>query len=142
PLSVTVNAGQYVRTKDDTYDQPYFPVEIKITNSGGGQLAGDNYPVGFEIIEPTGTVIMGDCPGPAQAEWGSVYRNLPGGLTLPYSSSIVSLWDSKETTVTCRLQVTNPPQFREDRDLRIKLSYIYFQDEKTTLNVVGTTEAY
>ncbi len=140
PLSVTVNAGEYVRTKDDSWDQPYFPVEIKITNTGGGQIAGDNYPIGIEFTEPTGTMIMGDCPGQAQSEWSAFYRNIPGGLSLPFSSNVVYLWDGKETTITCRLKVVDPPAFKVDKDLRIKLSYLYYQDAKTTINVVGTTE--
>ncbi len=140
PLDVNVNAGNYVRTKDDTWDQPYFPIEIRITNSGGGQIAGDNYPIGIEVIEPAGTVIMGDCPGQAQQEWGGNYRYLPSGINLPFSPRIVYLWDGKETTITCRLKVIDPPEFREVRDLQVKLEYIYFQDAKVPINVVGTTE--
>ena len=141
PLTVSVNAGQYVRTKD-TWDYPYFPIEIKISNTGGGQIAGDNYPIGIEITEPSGTVIMGDCPGRAQTEWMADYSRVPSSVPTPYSPRVIYVWDGKETTVTCRLQVNDPPEFREERDLRIKLNYIYFQDAKTTINVVGTTESY
>jgi hypothetical protein len=140
PLDVTVNAGDFVRTKEGSWEQPYFPVEIKITNVGGGQIAGDNYPIGVEFIPPEGTMVMGDCPGDAQTEWIADYRNVPSGLTVPSSPNVIYLWDGKETTVTCRLQVVNPPNIREQREIKLVLSYIYFQDAKTTINVVGTTE--
>jgi hypothetical protein len=141
PLSVTVNTGNYVRATGNEYEAPYFPVNIKITNNGPGQIAGENYPVGVEIIPPEGTSIMGECPSYAQTEmWSPLYANLPYGLDLPASPSIVNIWNGREVSITCRLQVDEPPLYKDERDLRIILDYIYFQDAELVMPVRGTTE--
>ncbi len=142
PLSVTVNTGEFVRTKDDIgWDQSYFPVEIKITNVGGGLLAGENYPLGIEIFSPPGTIFRGDCPRSSQADWVAFDTSiLPAGLIRHPATNIVHIWNGKDTTITCELKVIDPPEYRETRDLIVTLNYVYYQDETLPINVIGTRE--
>ncbi len=140
PLSVDVRTGEFVRTKDD-WEQSYFPIEIRIQNTGGGLIAGENYPIGIEVINPPGTIFRGDCPRMSQTEWMTFDSQLlPAGLTRPISPKAIYLWDGKETTVTCELKVVNPPQYRESRELKVVLKYIYYQDAKIPITVTGTRE--
>lgn len=140
PLSVTVQTGEFVRTKDD-WEQSYFPVEITLQNIGGGLIAGENYPIGIEIINPPGTIFRGDCPRVSQTEWMTFDTNiLPAGLTRPISPKAVYMWDGKETKITCELKVVNPPEYRESRELKVVLKYIYYQDGKMSISVDGTRE--
>jgi hypothetical protein len=140
PLSVNVQAGEFVRTKDD-WEQSYFPVEITIENTGGGLIAGENYPIGVEIVNPPGTIFRGDCPRVSQTEWMSFDTSiLPAGLTRPISPKWVYMWDGKETKITCELKVVNPPEYRESRELKVVLKYIYYQDAKLPITVEGTRE--
>jgi hypothetical protein len=141
PLTVTVKTGDFVRTKDN-WQQSYFPVQIDITNSGGGLIAGENYPIGIEIEPPAGTMFKGDCPPRAQTEWGgSLYdMNLPVGLSRPVSPYTIVMWNGRDVTVTCELKVITPPEYRQERDMTITLEYIYYTDQTTTVDVVGTEE--
>ena len=140
PLTVNVKTGEFVRTKDN-WEQSYFPVEITITNSGGGLIAGENYPIGIEVINPPGTVFRGDCPRASQTEWMAFDTNiLPAGLIRPVSPMAINMWDGKQTKVTCELKVVNPPEYRESRDLKVVLKYIYYQDATIPITVTGTRE--
>ncbi len=139
PLSVSVRTGDFVRTRED-FAQSYFPVEIAITNTGGGLLAGRNYPIGINVEAPTGTVFRGgECPRSSQTELPA-FDDLPGGITFPPAIDTINMWNGRDTTVTCELQVVNPPAIRDTRDLKITLSYVYYQDAELQLNVIGTRE--
>ncbi|MBN2330811.1 MAG: hypothetical protein JXC85_03275 [Candidatus Aenigmarchaeota archaeon] len=141
PLTVTVRTGEFVRTKDN-WQQSYFPVQIDITNTGGGLIAGENYPIGIDIEPPAGTMFKGDCPPRSQTEWGGSFydMNLPVGLSRPISPYTIVMWNGRDATVTCELKVITPPDYRQDRDLTITLEYIYYTDQSTTIDVVGTEE--
>jgi hypothetical protein len=141
PLTVTVKTGEFVRTKDN-WQQSYFPVQIDISNSGGGLIAGENYPIGIEIEPPTGTMFKGDCPPRSQTEWGGTFydMSLPVGLTRPISPKTILMWNGRDTKVTCELKVITPPEYRQERDLTITLKYIYYTDQTTTIDVTGTEE--
>ncbi len=140
PLSVTVQTGEFIRTKDD-WTQSYFPIEITITHTGGGLLAGENYPIGIDIVNPPGTMFRQDCPRDAQTQWVPFDNSiLPAGLVQPISTKMIHMWNGKETKITCELKVVNPPEYRETRDLEITLKYVYYQDETLPLTVTGTRE--
>jgi len=140
PISVDVKTGNFIRTRDD-WQQSWFPVEIDIDNTGGGLIAGQNYPVGIEITAPQGTMFRGECPRRSQVEWGAMYdTSLPSGLTRPVSPNTVFLWDGKSTKITCELQVVTPPDYLQKRDLKVTLKYIYYTDQKTSISVTGTKE--
>ncbi len=142
PLSVSVRTGEFVRTKDiSQWEQSYFPIDIVIENTGGGLIAGENYPIGIEITPPPGTIFRGgDCPRESQLEWMSYDNLLPAGLTRPISPNFVYMWDGKETKITCELKVTEPPEYKESRELSVVLEYIYYQDAKLPITVTGTRE--
>jgi len=140
PLTVNVKTGQFVRTRDD-WQQSYFPIQIDISNSGGGLVAGENYPIGIDITAPPGTMFRDECPGRSQTEWtGSYGSTIPSGLSRPISPKTVFMWNGKDTKITCELKVVNPPEFRQTRELKVTLSYIYYVDQKTQVSVTGTKE--
>jgi len=141
PISVIVKMGQYVMSRDD-WQQSYFPVEIDLTNTGGGLVAGENYPIGVDITAPPGTMFRGECPRASQAEWtgGSFGTSVPSGLSRPVSPKTVFMWNGKDTKITCELKVITPPDARQKRDMTIKLSYIYYVDKTTQITVTGTKE--
>lgn len=140
PITVDVRTGNFVRTTEN-WQQSYFPIQIDIRNTGGGLIAGEDYPVGIEIEAPQGTIFRGDCPRQSQTEWGSFYdRNLPTGLTRPISPKTVFMWNGKDTKITCELKVITPPDYREKRELKVTLKYIYYSDMKTQVQVTGTRE--
>lgn len=140
PLTVTVKTGQFVRTREG-WQQSYFPVEIDIDNTGGGLIAGENYPIGIDIEPPPGTMFRGgECPRKSQTGWSVSYANLPSGLTRPISAKKIFLWNGKDTKITCELQVLQAPDFRQKRDMKITLEYIYYTDQKTQISVTGTKE--
>ena len=141
PMSVTVRTGDFVRTRDN-WQQSYFPVQIDITNTGGGLIAGENYPIGVEIEAPPGTMFRGDCPPSSQTEFGGSYydMHLPVGLTRPISPKTVLMWNGRDMKIICELKVVTPPDYRQKRDLKATLKYIYYTDQKTQISVTGTQE--
>ncbi|UCD03125.1 MAG: hypothetical protein JSV63_00625 [Candidatus Aenigmatarchaeota archaeon] len=140
PLSVNVRTGEFVRTRDD-WQMSYFPVEITIQNTGGGLIAGRNYPIGIDVEAPAGTAFRGGiCPRESQLEYPAFDMNLPAGITFPPALNTINMWNGRDITITCELNVINPPQFRDTRDLKVTLSYVYYQDAELQLNVVGTRE--
>ncbi len=141
PLSVEVRTGEFVRTKDN-WQQSYFPVQIDIENTGGGLIAGENYPIGIEIEPPAGTMFKGDCPPRSQTEWGGTFydMHLPVGLTRPVSPKTIVMWNGRDTKVTCELKVITPPDYRQERELTVTLKYIYYTDQSTQIDVTGTEE--
>lgn len=141
PLTVTIKSGEFVRTKDN-WEQSYFPVQIDITNTGGGMIAGENYPIGIEIEAPQGTMFKGECPPRSQTEWGGSFydMHLPVGITRPISPKTILMWNGRDATVTCEMKVVTPPEYRQEREFKVVLKYIYYIDQETTIDVVGTEE--
>jgi len=141
PISVNVKTGQFVRATDD-WQQSYFPVQIDLTNTGGGLIAGENYPIGVEIEAPPGTMFRSECPGRSQTEWTGGYYGavIPSGLMRPVSPKTIFMWNGKDTKIICELKVITPPEFKQKRDLKVTLSYIYYTDKSTQITVTGTRE--
>jgi len=142
PLSVNIKTGEFIRTKEENYMQSYFPIQIDITNTGGGLIAGENYPIGIEVELPDGVMFKSECPPRSQTEWtGSFYdMSLPAGLTRPISPKTILMWNGKDAKITCELKVITPPSVKDKRDISVTLKYIYYTDAETQVHVTGTEE--
>lgn len=150
PLQVEVTTGDFVKTGQQfggtgqVFD--VFPVNIKISNpsfgSGGSVVPPDtgssfgslfapdtyNYPVEVEIVPPSGTQIRNtftfsgdDC------STGTVVKDL---------------FQGRDIDITCELEVTNPPAFREDRSIKVNLKYRFQTEATTQVTVIGTKDSF
>ncbi len=137
PLAVTVNTGNFVKAGDWTNSK--FQLQIRIENTGNGQVFGRDYPVAVEIEWPDGVVPIGDCPRQIQFGTG-FYDNLPPYLTTPSLGRFVRLWNGKYTDISCEFQVTQPPTNKVKKNFRVKLAYIYYVDAVTHITVKGYEE--
>jgi len=145
PLTIAVTTGQFVKTgqsfgSGQVFD--VFPVNIKISNPGfgsGGSVVppgvGDtfgfvgqnfNYPVQVEIKPPSGTQIRN--------------TGVFGGDDCSSGTVTKELFQGKETDITCELEVTSPPAFREDRTIKINLKYRFQTEATTQITVIGTKD--
>ncbi len=149
PLSVAITTGQFVKTGQQFGAQQVFdvfPVNIKITNPGFGSggtvippglgtsfgsfFAGQdmNYPVQIEITPPAGTQIRNTFTfGGDDCSTGTVTKDL---------------FQGREIDITCELEVTNPPAFREDRSIKVNLKYRYQAEATTQVRVIGTKDSF
>ncbi|MBM3303786.1 MAG: hypothetical protein FJY76_01715 [Candidatus Aenigmarchaeota archaeon] len=151
PLTVEVTTGNYEKTAAQQfgYDN-LFPVQIKITNTGGGYVVppgtgtglyggsfattyfGDivNYPVGVKVTPPAGTS----------------FRSLGGGFggADDCSTGIVTkeMWKGREATITCELSVDTLPTYREERPLIVDVFYRYQAEASTPIQVFGKETGY
>ena len=138
PISVDVKTGKFVRTRGDNYRMSHFPVEISLQNTGGGLVYGENYPIGISIEAPPGTSFVSECPKGTQ-----MYTT---GGTLPelrapvYAQKWIYMWNGKDTKFTCELRVDTPPDYKQERDLRLTLYYTYYVDQSTQITVTGTED--
>jgi hypothetical protein len=137
PLTVTINAGQFVKARE--WRESKFQLQIRIQNSGNGQIRGRNYPVAMEVTWPTWvTPVKGACP--EQIQWGTVlYNDIPPGLPQP-TGTYIMIWDGRSTDVTCEFMIVNPPASRTKGDFEVKLNYIYSVDATTQITVKGMEE--
>jgi len=150
PLTVAVTSAPYEKTAAQHfgYDN-IFPVQIKITNTGGGVVVpagvggglyggyysssyfGDavNYPVGIKVTPPSGTsfVSTGGFGGNADCSSGTVTRDM---------------WKGQDVDVTCLLSVNNAPAYKEDRPLTVEVFYRYETEASTPINVYGRDSGY
>jgi hypothetical protein len=137
PLTVTVDTGQFVKARD--WRESKFQLQIRIDNTGGGQIFGRDYPVAVEVIWPDGVIPVGDCP--RQIEFGTgIYNNLPPFLSTPAFGRFVRVWNGQYTDITCEFQVTNPPTNKVKKNFDVKLGYIYYVDAATQITVKGFEE--
>jgi len=134
PLRVEIQTGDYVKTSDELgriYD--IFPLYVKITNTQweqGGTLVPRSltftrtadYPVEMSITPPSGTSFVYS---------GRLGENCGQKLTL-------DLWQGKEAEITCELEVTSPPTYREEKLISVDLEYRYQTEATTQIKVVGT----
>lgn len=137
PLTVTVNTGKFVKARE--WRESKFQLQMRIENTGGGQIFGRDYPVAIEVKWPDGVIPVGDCPRQIQFGTG-IYTNLPPFLTTPAFGRFVRVWNGKYTDVTCEFQVTNPPTNKVKKNFEVKLGYIYYVDAATQITVKGFEE--
>ena len=146
PLSVVITTGNYEKTTADRFNRDnLFPVQITITNTGGGYVVpagtgssfyggafsssyfGDvfNYPVGIKVTPPQGTsfVSTGGFGGSDDCSTGVVTREL---------------FKDQSVVITCELSVDSPPTYRESRPLQVDAFYRYQTEKTTSLQVFGT----
>jgi len=151
PLSIEITTGNYEKTAAQQfgYDN-LFPVQIKITNTGGGYVVppgtgtglyggtftsgyfGDiaNYPIGVKVTPPAGTSFRGLGGG-----FGGVDDCSTGTVTK-------EMWKGQEATITCELSVDNPPTYKEDRPLLVEVFYRYQAEAQTPIQVFGKESGF
>ena len=137
PLSVTVNAGPFVKAREWT--DARFQLQIRIDNTVVGQVRGRNYPIAVEVTWPQWVMpVEGYCP--PETMWGMpVYDDIPPGLPQP-AGNFIYMWDGKSTDISCEFQIIQPPASRTQGNFEVKLGYIYSIDQKTQITVKGTEE--
>jgi hypothetical protein len=137
PLTVTVNTGTFVKAQE--FKDSHFQLQIKIDNTGGGQVRGKDYPVAISVEWPQWVMPVGGyCP--AQTQWIiPLYNDVPAGLPQP-AGTFVTLWNGRSTDVTCEFSILEPPSSRTSGEFKIHLGYIYSIDEVTQITVKGTEE--
>jgi hypothetical protein len=150
PLTVTITTGAYEKTAAEQFNYDnLFPVQIKITRTGSGNVVppgtgnglyggaytsifGDamNYPVGIRITPPAGTS----------------FRNLGGGWSgvddCSTGTITKEMWKGQELDLTCELSVDTRPAYREDRPLQVDVYYRYQTEATTNLMVYGKDSSY
>jgi hypothetical protein len=134
PFSVEIRTGDFVKTQD--YDDP-FPLNVFITNdlweSGGSVIEGSGYYGGWGWGEELQYPVK-------------VSITLPDGMSLESSEECstsgewVNLWKGKSKEITCEVRIDDPPEFRQDKVIQVRLEYRYFIDASTTIKVIGTEE--
>ncbi len=146
PLSIEITTGNYEKTTAERFGfGNLFPVQIRITNTGGGMVVppgtgtglyggsfassyfGDvmNYPVGVRVTPPSGTSfasLTGGFGGFDDCSTGTVTKEM---------------WKGQEAVITCELSVNTPPTYREDRPLLVEVFYRYQVEASTPLQVFG-----
>ena len=134
PLTVMVDAGQMVKAKDWTNAR--FPLQIRISNTGGGRIAGKDYPIAIEVTYPQWVMpVEGYCP--AQSLLGApIYNDVPPGLPQPIGNFIY-MWDGMATDVTCEFEIIQPPASKTKGNFEVTLKYIYSIDTTTQVTVRG-----
>jgi len=137
PLRVTVDTGRFVKARD--WRESKFQLQIRIDNTGGGQIFGKDYPVALEVTWPDGVIPVDDCPRQIQFGTG-IYDNLPPFLNVPAFGRFVRVWNGQYTDITCEFQVTNPPTNKVEKNFEVKLGYIYYMDAATSITVKGFEE--
>jgi hypothetical protein len=145
PLSVEITTGNYEKTAATQFGyENLFPVQIKITNTGGGTVVppgtgtglyggayssvfGDtyNYPIGVKVTPPAGTS----------------FRSLGGGFSgvddCSTGTVTKEMWRGQEAVVTCELSVDRLPTYREERPLDVEVFYRYQAEAQTSVMVYG-----
>ncbi|MFH1294898.1 MAG: hypothetical protein ABIH90_03085 [Candidatus Aenigmatarchaeota archaeon] len=124
PISVEIQAGEYVKTGTSSEAYNRFPLYITITNNDWGS---------------GGTVI------PASGRNANDY---PVQLTIDLPSQLsasdcklrdtINLWKGQNAEITCDMRVTRPPQKREDVLITVKMDYRYQIEASTSITVTGT----
>jgi len=128
PIAVDVTAKGPIRYWEDL-GRIRFPVEVKITNNGGGTSC---YP---------------DCENPEN--WNNVKLELPEIVDMGECSGIkggeVELWKGQEVTVSCEATIETGTNDRGagivEKSMDFKATYSYFKDATTGVSVKGREEA-
>jgi hypothetical protein len=140
PLTVTVNAGNFVKARE--FRDSKFQLQIKIDNTGGGQVRGRDYPVAVTIQYPTWVIpVGGSCPPQSQWTTPPIYStDVPMALPTPIGNTYVKLWNGRSTDITCEFAIVQPPSSRTSGNFDVTLGYIYSVDASTQVTVKGTEE--
>jgi hypothetical protein len=137
PLTVTVTAGQFVKANE--FKDSKFQLQIRVDNSGSGQIRGRNYPVAVAVKWPMWVMPVGGfCPLQTQIVT-PFYNDVPAILP-PLPGTYIYLWNGKTTDLTCEFQIIQPPASRTQGNFEVSLGYIYSVDATTQITVKGTEE--
>lgn len=136
PIAVTVNTGTFVKAQEIRDSK--FQLQIKLDNTGGGQVRGEDYPVAISIEWPQWVQPVGYCPMQSQ-QIAPLYRDVPLGFPQPVGT-FVTLWNGRSTDVTCEFQIATPPSSRTSGEFKVHLGYIYSIDGITQITVRGMEE--
>ncbi len=143
PLQVEITMQNFKKTSGfgggfgQTFD--IFPVQIKVTNllhgQGGtvvpqtffgGPLAGFGnelaHPIRIKITPPSGTNFV----------FGGFGDDCSGFLV------DVEMFQGKDATITCELQVINAPTIKQEGLFQVEATYRYFVEKQTQIKVTGT----
>lgn len=124
PISVEIQAGEFVKTGTGSEAYNQFPLYITLTNNqwerGGTVIPktgarGKDYPVDITIELPP-KLSAKDCK----------------------TRDTVNLWKGKNAEITCDMRVTRPPQKREDVLITVKMKYRFQIEASTSITVTGT----
>ncbi|MEM5812084.1 MAG: hypothetical protein QW286_00020, partial [Candidatus Aenigmatarchaeota archaeon] len=131
PLKVTINAGKFLKARDETSGfysfTKTFPITIDIKNIGGGTVSAQgtpsqDYKVKYRIEYPTNRLSI-ECPN-------------SGGL----GSDTITLWKGESASLTCNVRIIQSPVSSEEANIKVVLEYPYYIDESTTISVTGSEE--
>jgi len=148
PLSVEITTGAYEKSTAQQFGfgDNLFPVQIKITNTGGGVVVPpgtgtsfygggfstsyfgtiQNYPVGIKITPPEGTSFA----------FGSGFNSVDDCST---GTVTKDMWKGKELIITCELTINSPPTYKESRPILVDAFYRYQSEASTSIQVFGTS---
>jgi hypothetical protein len=142
PLKVTINAGKFLKTETGVGGTSrVFPITIDIQNVGGGMMTTTN-PTG-------GNPTVGNPDYTVSFLLGSSSNNIQfipssgmSGMSDPCgrNGGFVQLWKGQTASVTCNVQIVNPPLSTEDDNLIVTLGYTYYIDASTSVSVTGINE--
>lgn len=129
PLKVTINAGKFLKIKEQGYGfSRTFPITIDIQNVGGGVVStqstmstNPDYKVVFSLTQPSRLGIT--CT--------------PSGT---FAANAITLWKGQSASVTCNVQILSSPLSSEDDNIIVTLDYSYYIDASTTVTVTGVSE--
>jgi hypothetical protein len=142
PLSVDITTGSAIKISEG---RRTFPISIRIYNMGGGVVSpregaiwsgygtpsSDDYMVRMVIELPPGLGFV-TC-SEFQGNIGDEFFGFGGGAE-------VMLWEGRDKTVNCELNVVTPPFASEQRTIKVALLYDYYVDAGTTITVQGTSQ--
>ncbi len=126
PLKVTLTTGKFIKARESgSFYSNTFPITIDIQNIGGGvvsykDIPEDDYKVYIDMEFPSSRLTLLDC------------KEIDDGF--------FTLWKGKDASITCKMQITNPPLTTEEENIRIHLDYDYYVDSRTTISVTGNEE--
>jgi len=131
PLSVTITTGKFIKARESSPSafSNIFPITIDITNSGGGVVSTENIPQNDYIIRITRPTL------PSRL-------SIVSGSCKEIDQGYVTLWKGQTASITCNIQINQPPLTNEDENLKITFEYDYYIDRTTTITVTGNEQGY
>ena len=130
PLSVTITTGKFIKARESgSLYSRVFPITIVITNVGGGVVSAQGTPQDDYMIDITKVQM------PSRL-------SIVSGSCEEFDSGVVTLWKGQSASITCNIQINQPPLANEDENIGITLEYDYYIDRTTTITVTGIEEDY
>lgn len=141
PLSIEITTGKYLKTQ--TEKDPPLPLNIKISNTGGGHvIRKDNLDGSAFLGQNLGSM---DSPVKVIVKLPTTTSTAPGGMAFQAtdnecdsSGKWTDLWQGKTTEITCNLKVTEAAAgTRIEKMITVELEYRYAVDSTTSVTVIG-----